>query len=127
MEVQDRRSRKEFFIHYGFEIMSTSPTKVKLMDRRMAGHGLMKYHIDFDKNYKLPHTHKMEEFYKVLRWCETQYGVSRPLVDLEEAIRNKSTAEDVNLKWTWLRDTFRTKIMFADKEQAAYYTLVFGA
>ena len=127
MEVQDRRSRKEFFIRYGFEIMSTAPTKIKLMDRRMTGYGLMRYHVDFDKNYKLAHIQKMEEFYKVLRWCETQYGVSRPLIDLEEAIRNNSTAEDVNLKWTWLRDSFRTKIMFADKEQAAYYTLVFGA
>ena len=51
-----------------------------------------------DKNYKLAHIQKMEEFYKVLRWCETQYGVSRPLIDLEEAILNNSTAEDVNLK-----------------------------
>jgi hypothetical protein len=106
--------------------MKISASKVKLMDRRMTGHNIMKYHIDFDRNYKLSHTQRVEEFYKVLRWCESQYGVSRPLPDLEYAIQHGISADDINLRWTWMRDNFRTKIMFADKEQAAHYTLVFG-
>lgn len=127
MAVQDRARRKRFFIHYGVEDMKLESAKVKRMDRRMAGHGLMKYHVDFSILFRLPLNERIEEFYRVLRWCETQYGPSRPLNDLQDALRYKSTASDVNPKWTWLRDEFRTKIMFADTETAAHYTLVFGA
>jgi len=103
--------------------------KVKKMDRRMTGYPFMRYHVEFGVggSHYMPHHGRLEEFYKVMRWCIEQYGPSRPYNDLVEAIDHKMEAEDINPTWTWIRDQFRTKIMFADKEQAAHYTLVFGA
>lgn len=103
--------------------------KIKKMDKRMSGFPFMRYHVDFSSggSYMLKRYERLEEFYKIKRWCIEQYGPSRPYGDLREAIDNKMEADDINPSWTWIRDEFRTKIMFADKEQAAHYTLVFGA
>jgi hypothetical protein len=106
--------------------MKLESAKVKRMDRRMVGHNIMKYHVDFSTLYGIHLNERLELFYKVMRWCETQYGPTRPLNDLQSAMDYNSTASDINSKWTWLRDEFRTKIMFADAETAAHYTLVFG-
>lgn len=105
---------------------------VKKMDRRMSGYPFMRYHVEFDThgaggNHFMPRHGRLEEFYKVKRWCIEQYGPTRPYNDLVMALDNKMEAEDINTTWTWIRDQFRTKIMFADKEQAAHYALVFGA
>lgn len=102
--------------------------KVKKMDGRMSGYPFMRYHVEFGTggSHFMPHHGRLEEFYKVMRWCVEQYGPSRPYNDLIEAIDHKMEAEDINPTWTWIRDQFRTKIMFADKEQAAHYALVFG-
>lgn len=106
--------------------MKKKPFVVKKMDRRMTGFNIMKYHVDFGINQGYSSIEKLDEFYKVIRWCEDQYGPTRTLNDLMDSINYKSTAPDVNRTWTWIRDNFRTKIMFAEKEQAAHYALVFG-
>lgn len=93
----------------------------------MSGYPLMRYHVEFSVGGTGLSSHeRIEEFYKVVRWCEDQYGQTRQLNDLILALDNHSTATDVNRTWTWVRDQFRTKVMFAEKEQAAYYALVFG-
>ena len=93
----------------------------------MAGTGIMKYHIDFSNpQYGYSKQDRMEEFYRVFRWCEGQYGVTRCLEDLKDAIDQKITAEDINPNWTFIRDQWRVKILLAEKEQAAHYTLVWG-
>ena len=106
--------------------MKKTPFVVKKMDRRMTGFNIMKYHVEFSAHHEYSTIEKLDQFYKVIRWCEEQYGPTRTLNDLLDSIRHKSTASDVNLTWTWIRDNFRTKIMFAEKEQAAHYALVFG-
>jgi hypothetical protein len=106
--------------------MKKRPFVVKKMDRRMTGFNIMKYHVEFGTHHEYSIAERLDEFYKVIRWCEEQYGPTRTLNDLMDSLRYKSTAPDVNLTWTWIRDNFRTKIMFAEKEQAAHYALVFG-
>jgi hypothetical protein len=108
--------------------MKKSAVKVKRMDRRMSGNHLMKYQIDFSISAGTGYTRFefTEEFYRVFRWCEEQYGATRCLEDLEFAIDGKSTAADANPSWSFIRDQWRTKILFAEKEQAAHYTLVWG-
>lgn len=101
---------------------------VKKMDKRMSGFPFMRYHVEFSTGGGyLKEYERLEEFYKVMRWCEDQYGKTRTYGDLKLALNNGMEAEDINVTWTWIRDQFRTKIMFAEKEQAAHYTLVFGA
>jgi hypothetical protein len=107
--------------------MKKEKYKVKKLDRRMAGNSIMKYHIDFSYPQQgYSKQDRMEEFYRVFRWCEGQYGVTRCLEDLKDAIDQKITAEDVNPNWTFIRDQWRVKILLAEKEQAAHYTLVWG-
>lgn len=109
--------------------MKKTAVKVKRLDRRMSGSDLMKYQLDFSTSLTVPGysmAERTEEFYKVFRWCEDQYGVTRCLEDLQSAIDYKSTAADINPSWSFIRDHWRTKILLAEKEQAAHYTLVWG-
>lgn len=108
--------------------MKKTAVKAKRMDRRMSGSDIMKYQLDFSISAGTGYTRTefTEEYYKVFRWCEDQYGVTRCLEDLKSAIDNKSSAADVNPSWSFIRDQWRTKILLAEKEQAAHYTLVWG-
>ena len=108
--------------------MKKTAIKVKRMDRRMSGSDLMKYQLDFSISAGTGYNRfeLTEEYYKVFRWCEDQYGATRCLEDLKSAIDGKSTAADVNPSWSFIRDQWRTKILLAEKEQAAHYTLVWG-
>jgi len=101
--------------------MANSKLKIKKLDRRHNGYGLMKYFVEpaYGADY-------VENFYELKNWCIDQWGITRPLADWREGSKLMEVPGDVNPAWTYLRDEYRTRILFRDKEEAALFTLRWG-
>jgi len=95
--------------------------KVKKLDRRHNGYGIMRYFVEFyyGKN-------AVENFYEVKNWCIDQWGITRPLPDWEAGSSIEPMPVDINPAWTYLRDEYRTRIFFRDKEETSLFTLRWG-
>lgn len=96
--------------------------KVKRLDKRHNGHGHMKYYVDV-----IYHENSIEVFYELKNWCIDQWGITRPFSDWAEGVIKGSTSGDLNPAWTYIRDEYRKRIMFRDKEEAALFTLRWGS
>lgn len=94
--------------------------KIKRLDRRYVGHMHMKYFVDI---------YQIDDFYELKNWCAEQWGVTRPLDDWMTAVSiiHRLVPKDVNPAWTYLRDRYRKRIMFRDKEEAMLFALRWSA
>lgn len=92
--------------------------KVKRLDRRHKGYGLMKYFVEMYYS-----ANATEDFYQIKNWCIDQWGITRPIDDWRTGRNVVPIPPDVNPAWTYIRDEFRTRILFAEKEEAALFTL----
>jgi len=113
------------------EDMENTKPRVRKTDKRFSGREYFAYYVDLPKSGPM-------NIHDIRAWCWKEWGASKELRDWLDCRYGMKTnifriytqaeeeTECQNPHWCWINDDYRRRIMFATREEAAWFTLSFG-